>query len=304
MSAINTVVAVINGTSHVLTYNSATGAYEASITAPSNSSWPRDGHVYPITVTASDVAGNSTTIDTSDATFGDALKLRVKEKVKPTVTFVSPTDGAGLTNNQPAIKVRVVDTGAGVDLSTFALSIDGGTAIGAAACTQTAITNGYELTYTPTNPLSDGNHTITALIGDYDDNTSDTASITIKIDTVPPVLNVTSPENNSFTNQAACTVAGDTNDVTSSPVTLTVKLNDGTAEEVTVGANGSFSTVLTLAEGVNTITIVSTDTLGKFTTVTRTVTLDTTAPVFTEVSVAPNPVDCGATYKISVKVSS
>jgi ABC-type sugar transport system substrate-binding protein len=61
---------------------------------------------------------------------------------------------------------------------------------------------------------------------------------------------------------------------------------------------------VTLVEGANTIVVTSTDALGKKTSVTRTVTLDTKIPVFTSVNVTPNPVDAGATYVISVKVSS
>lgn len=38
-------------------------------------------------------------------------------------------------------------------------------------------------------------------------------------------------------------------------------------------------------------------------TVTRKVTLDTGAPVFEKVTLTPNPVDCGKTFVISVKVT-
>ena len=52
-----------------------------------------------------------------------------------------------------------------------------------------------------------------------------------------------------------------------------------------------------------TITVVATDGAGKSSTVTRTVILDTHAPVFSQVTIAPNPVDAGATYIITVKVN-
>ena len=39
------------------------------------------------------------------------------------------------------------------------------------------------------------------------------------------------------------------------------------------------------------------------TTVTRKVTLDTGAPVFKGITLTPNPVDCGKTFIISVKVT-
>lgn len=80
-------------------------------------------------------------------------------------------------------------------------------------------------------------------------------------------------------------------------------MNSGTAEQVTVNTDGTFSKVLTLAQGTNTITIVSTDSAGKSTTVTRTVTLDTGAPQFVSVTMNPNPVDAGKTFVISAEIT-
>lgn len=81
-----------------------------------------------------------------------------------------------------------------------------------------------------------------------------------------------------------------------SPVTVNGKA-------VTVNADGSFSAAVTLTEGENVITVVATDSAGKTAAITRTVTLDTAAPVFVSVSLTPNPVDCGATYVIRVKAT-
>ena len=47
--AVKTVQAVINGTTVTLTYNSSTGKYEATVTAPSKSSYNvNSGHYYPV----------------------------------------------------------------------------------------------------------------------------------------------------------------------------------------------------------------------------------------------------------------
>ena len=70
-----------------------------------------DGHYYPVSVVATDIAGNTTTINDTDAKFGDSLKLRVKETVKPEIKFVTPTSGAGLTNNKPTFKLQVTYAG-------------------------------------------------------------------------------------------------------------------------------------------------------------------------------------------------
>jgi len=99
------------------------------------------------------------------------------------------------------------------------------------------------------------------------------------------------------------TLSGTTNDATSSPVTVTVKLNSGSAANVTVESNGSFTKELTLVEGTNTIVITARDSAGKETVISRTVTLDTKAPVITDVVITPNPVDGGKTFTITVTVT-
>lgn len=301
--AVKTVQAIINGVTTTLTYNSSAKKYEATITAPSTSSYNNnDGHYYPVTVKATDEAGNVTTKTDSDVTLGESLKLRVKEKVAPIITITYPTASALITNNKPSIAWKVTDADSGVNSGSIKITIDSGSAI-TAGITKTAITDGYQCTYTPTAALSDGSHTIKIDAADNDGNAATQKSVTFKIDTVPPTLSVTAPTNGLITNKAACTVTGTTNDITSSPVTVTVKLNSGSAEAVTVGADGSFSKALTLAAGSNTITVVATDSAGKSTTVTRTVTLDTVAPTIKAVTLTPNPVDAGKTYVISVEVT-
>lgn len=301
--AVKTVQAIINGVTTTLTYNSSTKKYEATITAPSTSSYNNnDGHYYPVTVKATDEAGNVTTKTDSDATLGESLKLRVKEKVAPIITITYPTASALITNNKPSIAWKVTDADSGVNSNSIKITIDSGSAI-TAGITKTAITDGYQCTYTPTAALSDGSHTIKIDAADNDGNAATQKSVTFKIDTVPPTLSVTAPTNGLITNKAACTVTGTTNDITSSPVTVTVKLNSGSAEAVTVGADGSFSKALTLVSGSNIITVVATDSAGKSTTVTRTVTLDTVAPTIKAVTLTPNPVDAGKTYVISVEVT-
>ncbi|WP_313151848.1 Ig-like domain-containing protein, partial [Lacrimispora sp.] len=232
---------------------------------------------------------------------GSSLRLTVKEKVAPVNTITAPTASALITNNTPAITWSITDDDSGVNPDSIKLTID--SAVITSGITKTASGKGFTCSYTPASALSDGSHTIKVDASDYDGNAAAQKSVTFKIDTVPPTLNVTVPANNLITNQTACKVTGNTNDVTSSPVTVTVKLNSGTAADVTVNGDGTFSKALTLAEGANTITVVAKDGAGKTTTVTRAVTLDTAAPVISEVSLVPNPVDAGKTFDLSVKVT-
>lgn len=295
--SVESVKATINGQEYTLTLNSSTGKYEATITAPTKSSFNKTGGYYPVSVTATDDAGNETTVTSSDTQLGTNLRLVVKEKVAPVIAITAPTASARLTNNKPTIKWKVTDDDSGVAESTVSIKIDSGTAI-TTGFTKTAITGGYEFSYTPSTALADGSHTITFNAKDNDGNAATQKTVTFVVDTVAPTLTITSPNDNIKVNQATCVVSGTTNDATSSPVSVTI---NGTS--VTVGADGSFRKSITLNEGTNTITIVATDSAGKSTTVTRTVTLDTGAPTFVSVSINPNPVDAGNTYVISVDVT-
>ena len=300
--SVSTVKAIVNGVTYNLTYNSTSGKWEATITAPSKSSYPLEGHYYPVTIQAIDTAGNVTTKDATDATLGESLRLKVKEKVAPVITITAPTDGAMLPNNKPTVTWTVTDNDSGVNPETIKLTIDS-TVITADKISKTLSSSTYTCSYTPTTALADGSHTIKFDASDYDGNAAAQKSVTFKIDTVPPALTVSSPVDNLVTNKSNITVQGTTNDATTSPVTLTIRLNGGTAQEVTVNSDGSFSKSLTLTNGNNTIVITATDGAGKSTTVTRTVTLDTTPPVISSITITPNPVDSGATYVISVTVS-
>lgn len=301
--AIKSVQIIIKGTTYTLTFNSSTGNYEANITAPGESSYNNNsGHYFPVTVKATDSAGNSTTVNDTDASLGSKLKLRVKETVAPAISITYPTEDQYLINNKPTINWTVTDSGSGVDPNTIGITVDSGNKI-TSGITKTAITNGYQCSYPISTALSDGNHTVKIDAGDYDGNSATQRTVNFVVDTIPPTLSVTTPANNLITNNSKVTVAGTTNDATSSPVTLTIKLNSGSVQAVSVASNGSFSKELTLANGANTITVVARDSAGKTTTVVRTVTLDTQAPTIGNVTITPNPVSTGGIIKLSVSVT-
>lgn len=287
--AIKTVYSMVNGQRYNHTYNSTDGTWDFSGTSPLKSSYNQPNHVYVVTTYSEDEAGNVTSKES---------QWPVKEKTPPTITVVSPTTGALLINNKPVITWKVLDDDSGVAADTIGITIDTGSKVTGSSITKTEISGGYQCTYTPAAALTDGSHTLKFDASDNDGNAAATAQITLKIDTVPPTLNLTGPANNLKTNNANVTVSGTTNDATSSPVT--VKVN---GKAVTVNANGTFSTTVTLSEGTNTITIVATDSAGKATTVTRTVILDTVAPKFVSVNITPNPGTTGAAFRIVVNVT-
>jgi hypothetical protein len=291
--AISTVKYTLNGQTITLTYDEASNSYKGTVTAPSTTSWnENDDHKYHGTVVATDDAGNSTTATVSNF---DTLALRVLETTKPTISVTYPTAGAYITNSKPTIKWTVTDADSGIDASTISITVDSTTIT--SGITTTATTNGYTCEYTPGTALSEGAHTFKFNVSDNDGNAATAASVSCTIDTVPPTLNISAPTDGLVTNNSTLTVSGTTNDATSSPVTLTVN-----GKSVTVNSDGSFSTTVTLSTGSNTITIIAKDAAGKTTTITRTVTLDTNAPVIKSITLTPNPVNGGATYTVTVVV--
>ena len=303
--AISTVRVQINGTWTTLTYNPSTGAYEATITAPSATSYNRTGGYYPVTVEATNSVGTVTTVNDSHSTLGASCKLVVKEKTVPVITINSPTSGARVTNNKQPVVFTIVDesNGSGIKLSTLTVKQDG-TTVATSTISSSAITNGYTVTYTPASALSDGSHTVIITVSDNDGNAATQKSTTYTIDTVAPILNITSPVEGMATASTSVTVAGTTNDATSSPVTLTMTLDSGSAQAVTVATNGSFTTTYTaLPHGSHKVVIVAKDAAGKTTTVTRNFTVDTSSPVISKITITPNPADAGSTMKISVVVT-
>ncbi len=229
--AIKSVQVIVNGVTTTLTYDSGSKTYKATL-PPGKVLIQSVRHYYGVQIIAKDEAGNTTTVNQSDATLGSKLRLTVKEKTAPVITISSPTASQLLTSNQPTISFTVTDDDSGVNPDTIKLLIDGSEISG---ITKTKTTSGYSCSYKPSTALSDGSHTVVVKASDYDGNAATQKSVSFKIDTVPPELSVTSPVNKLVTNKTKVTVAGTTNDATSSPVTLTI---NGSA--VTVYDDGTF----------------------------------------------------------------
>lgn len=297
--AIKQVRAQVNGQWYTLTLQ-PNGKYEASITAPGATSFNQPGGYYNVTVEATNTAG---TTGSADGSTLPELKLVVRETVAPVITILSPSGGAYVTNNKQPVVFTITDEsgGSGVNLNSVVVKLDG-TAVAASTLAHTAITNGYSFTYTPASALGDGSHTVTVNASDNDGNAATEKSTTFTVDTVAPTLNITSPTDGLITSASSLVVKGTTNDTTSSPVSIAIKLNGADQGAVTIGTDGSFSKTLTLAEGSNTIVITATDAAGKTTSVTRTVTLDTYVPEIVSATITPNPADAGATVVISVVI--
>lgn len=283
------------------------GVWTGTLTAPSKSSGSNNSGqgvdigaeaqgkgYYPITITLTDDVGNVTTIDSTDPTWGETLRLKVLEKTGPTAVLSYPTAGAYINNRAPEIKWTITDAGSGVNPNAVFVKIDNGNAI---AVTPTINGGTATATYVPTPALTDGEHTVEVYGSDFDGNQSAIASAAFTIDGTNPTLNITNPaEETTRTNVAAITLTGTVVDQTG----VQLKITHGTKTYNPTITGGAWSQAITLNNGSNTITFEVTDAAGNKTTATRIVVLDTSAPTVTNVELTENPVDVGKTTVIKV----
>lgn len=283
-----------------LSLNPETGCYEAVTTAPALSSYHKPGGTYGISLRLEDQAGNVTSADRTDAVFGEILKLGVYEKVPPVIVPLEPGAGAYLTDQTVEIRFDVTDNDSGVDVNTIRLRVDDEEIL-AESITVTEIPGGYRCSYTAI--FADGGHSVKINAADYDGNAALQSASTFTVDTVPPALDISTPAAGFITNQQECIVAGITNDATSAPCTVLIRLNDSDQGTAEVAGDGSFAKTVFLGKGTNTIYVKSTDKAGKYSEITRTVLYDPDAPVLHSVEILPNPVEAGKPFKIIVNAT-
>jgi RHS repeat-associated protein len=208
------------------------------------------------------------------ATNSPSLACAGVDTIPPAMSITSPAEGM-ITS---AASVQV--SGTATDASPMSVTING-----------SAVTVDASGNFSGTVTLIEGLNTITIVATDAAGNKT-TMTRKVTKDSIPPALVVTTPTDNTITNQTSITLSGTVTDA--SATTLTVN-----GSTVQVGTNGAFSTSVVLAEGVNTITVVSTDAAGNKTTVTRKVRKDTQSPIVNLTS----PIDSLLTNQLNVTVS-
>ena len=117
------------------------------------------------------------------------------------------------------------------------------------------------------------------------------------VDTTPPSLILSTLASGSTTSNATLNVSGTAADMSG---IQSVTVNDQFAA---IGLNGSFSLALALQPGNNTVTTVATDSFNNASTVTRIITLDTTAPTLTITAPADNSLTNQGTVTVTGTVS-
>lgn len=300
MSNIKKAYIMFNGQEVVAHYDAGTQTWTATTNAPANSSWSQPDHIYHVEIHAVDAANNEATMTSKDPTYGNQLKIRVLEKSKPTATIVSPTQGSVLGASKQDIVLEMSDAGgSGLNETTVVFTVNGESHTKELSFADQK--DKRRATYHATG-LNDGQNTITFQVTDNDGNVSELATTTFIVSTAAPSLTVDTPTEGLITNSNKLTVTGSTTPGSDAVTIADVKVNSASVK-LSGDDIKTFSHEVTLTEGKNTITVVSTDSIGKATIVTRNVTLDTKAPIITDVVAEATTVDSGGTIKITFKVT-
>lgn len=274
--AVSQVRAQINGTWYTLTYNSATGEYEADLNFATPSIGQTGGYFNATVEATSPTAATATA---SGANM-PGLRLVVQDTTAPTLTITSPADG-------------LITAAASVTVSGTAFDSSG---LSSVTVNGAPVTIGADNSWSTTVNLSGGANTITVKATDTAGNVS-TETLAVTRATSGPELEITSPAAGALVSTESVTVSGTVSDSVS-PV-ASVKVN-GVAAAIT---GTTWTATIPLSEGANTLTAVAENQVGLSTTVTRAVTRDSTAPVLTVTAPENNLVTAADTVIVSGTVT-
>lgn len=298
---IKTAYAMINGQKVLASYSEATGLWTVETAAPAESSWSQPDHVYQVTLHAEDLAGNKTEMTSSDPTYGSQLKIRVLEKTAPTATILKPTESSVFGTTSIEVSLKVADAGgSGLNMSSVVFKVnDVNKASELQWSDESGGTGAKVATYTATG-LSDGNNKLSLAVTDNDGNVSNTHTVNFIVATAGPTLEIESPVDNLITNASSVNVTGYARAGSEFAPIMSVKVN---GNSVSPDTSGRFSSTVTLQTGENQITIVAEDSIGRTTSITRTVIYDKAAPVISDVVTEALTVDASGMIKITFKVT-
>ncbi|MFL5347471.1 MAG: adventurous gliding motility protein AgmC [Hyalangium sp.] len=226
---------------------------------------------HSVSATGTDAAGN-----TSGSSNTNTFNVDVTAPSAPVVS--TPANGSHTNDTTPAY------SGTAEAGSTVTVIVDGVT-VG----TSTADSSG-NWSFTPTTPLADGSHTVSATATDAAGNTSpSSATNTFTVDTsLPSAPVVLTPADGSRTNDTTPAYTG----TAEAGSTVTVIVDGSAVGTTTAAANGSWSLTpaTPLTEGSHTVSATATDAAGNTSpsSATNTFTVDLTPPAAPVVSTPAN----------------
>jgi hypothetical protein len=265
----------------------------ATAAAISGSTWsytqPKVDGTYTYTITATDVAGKTTSL----------TRLVLLDSTPPTLTVTSPSSGGWVSTTSLSV-TGVASDGTGSGVSKVYVKADGlyvaSTSTDHSAEDPTVPANGWTLAGGQTNwsaPLAlsgEGRKTLWIKALDAAGNMTNAAGavssrVDFGLDLNPPTLTKTDGVG-SLVN-ASFTFTGTTTDTNPAGLpTLAVSVDGGASQAVAV-TSGAWSYLITVdtsghtTDGNHTYVFTATDVANKTTTLSRTITVDTTPPTMT-----------------------
>jgi bacillopeptidase F (M6 metalloprotease family)/subtilisin family serine protease len=183
----------------------------------------------------------------------------------PAIT--APADGS--FTSHPAAQVSgTAQTG-----TTVVVSLNG-----AQAGTTTTDATGH---WSASVTLAEGANTLTAVATVSGGTTRPSAPVSVTLDTLAPNLTLTAPADGHGQSSKVLSVAGQVADAHMASLTVN-------GQAATVSGDGTFSMEVVGHEGANIVTVTATDRAGNATTLTRTVNVDSGAPILTNLQPASN----------------
>ena len=117
----------------------------------------------------------------------DLIISGTSTRAPPTISITAPPDGSFLNMSTPDLVINYQHTGAGIDTTSIAFTLNGNPlSVTCQALPATA-------TCSPVNALPEGVNNISVTVADNDGLVSDPATASFSIDTVAPVITLTTP---------------------------------------------------------------------------------------------------------------
>ena len=182
--------------------------------------------------------------DGSGLTAQTALTFTVEYPI-PTATISTPVAGQVYDHGMPIITGKF----SGADPVTGTLSIDGEVVMEV---------SGNDFTYTPTEALGDGNHTVSVKVTDVNGNTA-SASTDFTVDIAGPSVAIHSPAAGQMYDHGMPVITVESSGV-AEPVSVSVMVN---GEAAAMNDDGTYSPASALGDGEHTVVATATDANGK-----------------------------------------
>ena len=190
----------------------------------------------------------------------------------PAVSIQSPVDGFLSGMNSVGVTWTASDAGVGLDHFEVRVDTDMPVSLPSSATSYTAM------------GLSDGDHTVTVTAFDGSGNSA-SDSVTFRVDTTPPTVNILLPDAGASLASATVQVTWTATDATSGLANYEIRLDGGSA--IGLPSTATSYTFSGLGDGPHSVELTAFDAAGHSTAVTRSFAVDTVSPVLAILTPSP-----------------